>query len=89
MKDGRPQLPLTDDRSWSIADVAYFLNLSKSTVRNLERSGQLPSLPRIGRRVTFDPVAVRAFRDGSRPPTLRPARATQVLLSSAIQLEPS
>jgi len=64
---GRPRLPLTDDRSWSFAEVAYFLNVSESTVRNLERDGSLPALPRIGRRVIFDPRVVRAFREGWRP----------------------
>ena len=64
----RPRGPLTDDRSWDIQDVAYFLNVSESTIRNLERGGQLPALPRIGKRVTFDPKVVRAFRDGWRPP---------------------
>jgi hypothetical protein len=49
----RPRDPLTDDRSWDIQDVAYFLNVSESTIRNLERGGQLPALPRIGKRVTF------------------------------------
>jgi hypothetical protein len=63
----RPRRPLNDDRSWDIQDVAYFLNVSDSTIRNLERSGQLPALPRIGKRVTFDPKVVRAFRDGWRP----------------------
>jgi Helix-turn-helix domain len=62
-----PQLPLTDDRAWSFAEVAYFLNVSESTVRNLERAGTLPALPRIGRRVIFDPKVVRAFREGWRP----------------------
>lgn len=60
--------PLNDDRSWSVQDVAYFLNVSESTVRNLERDRKLPALPRIGTRVTFDPKVVRAFRDGWRPP---------------------
>jgi hypothetical protein len=63
-----PHLPLTHDRSWAITDVAYFLNVSESTIRNLERAGQLPALPRIGKRVTFDPKVVQAFRDGWRPP---------------------
>ncbi len=67
-RERRPRSPLTDDRSWDIQDVAYFLNVSESTVRNLERGGQLPALPRIGKRVTFDPKVVRAFRDGWRPP---------------------
>lgn len=62
------RLPLTDDRSWNIPEVAYFLAVSESMVRNLESAGQLPALPRIGRRVTFDPQVVRAFRDGWRPP---------------------
>lgn len=62
-----PGSPLTYDRSWSFAEVAYFLNVSESTVRNLERDGALPALPRIGRRVNFNPQVVRAFRDGWRP----------------------
>lgn len=64
--------PLTEDRSWSVQDVAYFLNISESMVRNLERDGELPALPRIGTRIIFDPKVVRAFRDGWRPP--RPGR---------------
>ncbi len=60
--------PLSDDRSWSVQDVAYFLNVSESMVRNLERDGELPALPRIGTRVIFDPKVVRAFREGWRPP---------------------
>ena len=64
----RARPPLTDDRSWSVQDVAYFLNVSESTVRNLERDGELPALPRIGTRIIFDPKIVRAFRDGWRPP---------------------
>ena len=59
--------PLTDDRSWDVQDVAYFLNVSESTIRNLERDGALPALPRIGARILFDPKVVRAFRDGWRP----------------------
>ena len=42
--------PLSDDRSWGVQEVAYFLNVSESTVRNLERDGELPALPRIGTR---------------------------------------
>lgn len=68
----KPRPPLTDDRSWSVQDVAYFLNLSESMVRNLERDGELPALPRIGTRIIFDPKVVRAFRDGWRRP--RPGR---------------
>jgi hypothetical protein len=63
----KARAPLTDDRSWDVQDVAYFLNVSDSMVRNLERCGELPSLPRIGTRITFDPKIVRAFRDGWRP----------------------
>jgi len=66
-RHGRPRLPLTDDRSWDVQDVAYFLHVSESTVRNLERDRELPALPRIGARVTFDPKVVWAFRDGWRP----------------------
>ena len=60
--------PLSDDRSWRVQEVAYFLNVSESTIRNLERDGELPALPRIGTRIIFDPKVVRAFRDGWRPP---------------------
>lgn len=63
-----PRRPLTTDRDWDIFDVAFALNQSVSTVRNLERSGQLPSRPRITKRITFDPRIVLAFRDGWRPP---------------------
>ena len=66
-RGARPRQPLTDDRSWDVQDVAYFLHVSESTVRNLERDRQLPALPRIGTRVTFDPTVVRAFRGGWRP----------------------
>jgi hypothetical protein len=66
----KDRLPLTDDRSWDVQDVAYFLNISDSMVRNLERDGELPSLPRIGTRIIFDPKVVRAFRDGWRPPKI-------------------
>ncbi len=34
----RLRLPLTDDRSWSFAEAAYFLSVSESTDRNLERA---------------------------------------------------
>jgi hypothetical protein len=34
-------------------------------VRKLEREGRLPALPRIGRRLNFDPKIVKAFRDGT------------------------
>jgi hypothetical protein len=70
--------PLTDDRSWDVQDVAYFLNVSDSMVRNLERERELPSLPRIGTRITFDPKVVRAFRDGWRPSEREPGRRPTV-----------
>lgn len=64
----RFRLPLTDDHAWNMEEAAYFLGVSVSTVRNLERDGELPALPRIRTRVTFDPKIIRAFRDGWRPP---------------------
>jgi hypothetical protein len=67
-RQSKPRPPLNDDRSWGVQEVAYFLNVSESTVRNLERDGELPALPRIGTRVIFDPKIVRSFRDGWRPP---------------------
>lgn len=80
-------LPLTDDRSWDVQDVAYFLHVSESTVRNLERDRQLPALPRIGTRVTFDPKVVRAFRDGWRPSPAGRASAGPPKISSQPALD--
>ena len=57
--------PLSDDRAWGVEDVAYFLNVSDSLVRKLERERKLPALPRIGRRLNFDPQVVKAFRAGT------------------------
>jgi hypothetical protein len=56
---------LADDRAWGVDDVAYFMNISPALVRKLEVLGKLPGLPRIGRRLNFDPKIVRAFRDGT------------------------
>lgn len=60
-----PGPKLADDRAWNVADVAYFLNVSPSMVRKLEREGRLPALPRFCNRLTFDPKVVHAFRDGA------------------------
>lgn len=60
-----PRPPLSDDRAWGVEDVAYFLNYSESFVRKLERERKLPALPRVSRRLTFDPKTVRAFRAGA------------------------
>ncbi len=54
--------PLRDDRAWSIEDAAFFLGVSESLVRKLERDGRLPALPRISTRLLFDPMLVRSFR---------------------------
>jgi hypothetical protein len=60
-----------DDCAWSLEHVALFLGVSPSMVRKLEREHRLPALPRIGRRVTFDPHVVRAFRANPDAPQLR------------------
>jgi hypothetical protein len=65
---GKLRLPLTDDHSWNVPEAAYYLGVSEGTVRNLERDEELPALPRIRGRVTFDPKIVKAYRDGWRPP---------------------
>ena len=53
------------DRSWSIEETAYVLGgIGSTTVRELVEAGKLPELPRFGRRVTFDPKVVEAFRTG-------------------------
>jgi hypothetical protein len=57
-----PRAPTTDDRPWEIPEAAYVLGVSCSTVRNLERDGELPALPRIRGRVRFDPAVVRRLR---------------------------
>jgi hypothetical protein len=72
-----PRLPLTDDRAWSIEDVAYFLGVSESLVRKLERENRLQALPRISRRLTFDPLVVRAFRANPNAPQLRAVNGGQ------------
>lgn len=74
MSDLRPtrpmklRLPLTADHAWSVDEAAYHLGVSPSTVRYLEKKGDLPSLPQIGSRVRFDPKIVQAFSAGWRPP---------------------
>lgn len=50
--------------------MVYFLNVSESTVRNLERDGELPALPRIGTRIIFfypKIVRYKPVADGSVP----------------------
>lgn len=80
-RHSKPRPPLSDDRSWAVQEVAYFLSVSESTVRNLERVGELPALPRIGTRIIFDPKIVRAFRDGWRPPPRGRAPARTAILA--------
>jgi hypothetical protein len=63
--DSSARPALADDRAWGVEDVAYFLNVSESLVRKLEREHKLPALPRIGRRLNFDPRVVKSFRAGT------------------------
>jgi hypothetical protein len=58
---------LPENRAWSVEEVAYFLCVSDSLVRKLEQGGRLQALPRISRRLTFDPQQVKAFRAGVKP----------------------
>lgn len=44
---------------YSLRDVAKFLNVSRSTVRRLVDTGQIPSM-RVGGQLRFDILAVRA-----------------------------
>ena len=46
--DSSPRPPLADDRAWGVEDVAYFLNVSDSLVRKLERERKLPPSPASG-----------------------------------------
>lgn len=54
---------LPEDRPWSAREAAYYLNVSEALVRKLEQLGRLPALPRIGRRINFDPKVVKQFRE--------------------------
>lgn len=60
--------PDPDAPCWRIAEVAAVLLVSDSTVRNFERAGSLPALPRMGRLVRFDPAVVMRFLRGARGP---------------------
>src|SRR6267378_7243347 len=71
-----PRAPTSDDRPWETTEVAYFLGVSCGTVRNLERDGELPALPRIRGRVRFDPVIVRRFRHTGSAPAQHSPRAS-------------
>jgi len=62
---GEPRLPPGDEAAWDVSQVAYYLGVSPSLVRKLEALGKLPAQPRISRRLTFEPAAVRAFRSGN------------------------
>ena len=67
VKDARDSSP--DDpqpeRLWTVADVAEFLQVSRSWVYHRAESGDLPCL-RIGALVRFDPDAIKAFARGER-----------------------
>jgi hypothetical protein len=62
--DKTPALPAGEDGAWSIKQTALYLGISAAMVRKLEDQGVLLPLPRIGRRVIYDPRDVRAFRAG-------------------------
>ncbi len=51
---------------WTAAEVAKYLNVSRSWVYHRSESGELPCL-RIGAVVRFDPNVIRAFARGERP----------------------
>ena len=57
------QLPPGDEPPWNVVLTADYLGVSPSKVRQLERDGKLPSLPRLCNRVLFDPKVVRALRE--------------------------
>ncbi|MEZ4270163.1 MAG: helix-turn-helix domain-containing protein [Myxococcota bacterium] len=54
-----------DDRLWTPADVASYLQASRSWVYQKAEAGILPGL-RIGGLLRFEPEAVRAFVRGDR-----------------------
>ncbi len=56
---------LSDEPAWGVPEVARYLNVSRSLVRKLEKGRKLPALPRIGRRLNFDPAVVRQYRAGT------------------------
>ena len=59
----RPALrPPPAERLWTSRDVCAFLGVGKNAPNDLARRGELPAM-RIGRRLRFDPAAVRAFAE--------------------------
>lgn len=63
------------ERLLDCAEAARWLNVSEIAVRKWSADGRLP-VTRIGRRVLFDPEALRAFiREQTTPAVRRGARA--------------
>lgn len=46
----------------TIRELSSYLNVSRSTIRRLHRSGQIPAM-RVGKQLRFDAIAVRAALD--------------------------
>jgi excisionase family DNA binding protein len=59
-----------EERLWTASDVAAFLRVSRSWVYHRCESGELPCI-RIGALVRFDPVQIRAYARGERPPAAK------------------
>lgn len=62
---------LSNERSWDLDEVAWFLHVSPAMVRKEESAGRLPAFPRIGRRVLWHPLVVRSYRAGRRGAELK------------------
>lgn len=63
MSGANVKLPLEEERLWTVAEAAAYLNLSKSFVYQASLCGTL-SCVRIGSRVRFDPATLRAWVRG-------------------------
>ncbi len=58
-----------DDSLWTVRDVAAFLKTSRSWVYQATADGTLPGVVRLGARLRFDPLVIKAW---VRPPDVKP-----------------
>lgn len=50
-----------DAQTWTFEDVCAFLHCGRSTLNLWIKAGRVPQPRRIGRRLLFDPAAIRAL----------------------------
>ncbi len=61
MEMNTPNVPPPNDALWKVADVAHYLGMSLSWVRQRVAAGTIPCLRVGGWAVRFDPEVVRAW----------------------------